>query len=309
MNPILLTRRTFECMGSGGLLLTIDTPAVRNHFIRDRHVAISSNRTETLQQVNRLLHNPGLRKHIATSGQKEVHANHTYTARIKKMMDTIQPYVEAKKENQTIFALPQQVRKEVRPKYDVTASNRVETELKEEYLTITRETSNHNEETQVYIQFKLDSEAFFEVTAATLKLFMGMPSIGNPVLNCYAVESSWSIQHLIDRKYPSISKEPIGSITIDKPFDTNYPWKYNWYSLDLTSLVQQWISGKKSNHGICLTLAPQKRGSVYFISTRWRKSQYIGTYGYYIRLHPRLEIEYQKKVDKKITSPWIFFTS
>lgn len=298
--PVLITRRTFECMGSGGFVLTINTPAIRKHFAIDRHVAVSTNRTETLQQVDRYLHNPERRLHIAASGQKEVHDHHTYTTRIKEMIEKIQPYVKAKKENKIIFPPPQKIQKEIFPEVNFSLSKKKKSYINDVDLSAKRSSpgsrSHAADDAGIYLLFKVAEEALYEVTFAQLKLFASIPPSGEPVLNVYAIELPWSVQSLRCGRGPAISKNPVGTIAINKPFQTTYPWNGNWYTLDLTSLVKNWISGKQMNYGLYLDIAPPKDGAVYFTSTRWRGNPYIGHFEYYVRLHPRLEVEYSKMV-------------
>jgi spore maturation protein CgeB len=81
LSPTQFTMRTFEVMGSGGLLLTSDTPAVRNLFKHGRQLLTSNSPERTLELVEYYLANERERAAIAAAGQEEVYARHTYAER------------------------------------------------------------------------------------------------------------------------------------------------------------------------------------------------------------------------------------
>ncbi len=57
-----LTQRTYEILGSGGFLLTSDTPAVRGKFKPGRDLIVSSSPKETLEKVKYYLNHDSERK-------------------------------------------------------------------------------------------------------------------------------------------------------------------------------------------------------------------------------------------------------
>lgn len=67
-----LTMRTFEILGSGGFLLTSDTPAVREKFTPDRDLIVSSSPEETIDKVNDYLHQSEKREQIRENAKKAV---------------------------------------------------------------------------------------------------------------------------------------------------------------------------------------------------------------------------------------------
>ncbi|MBM7647425.1 spore maturation protein CgeB [Bacillus ectoiniformans] len=86
--PDLLTQRTFEILGSGGFLLTLDTPGVRSMFKPGKDVAVSASPEETVQLVEDFLAHPHKRHAIQKKGRKSVQ-HHTYRARAKQMVDIL----------------------------------------------------------------------------------------------------------------------------------------------------------------------------------------------------------------------------
>ncbi|MGD6817423.1 glycosyltransferase family protein [Metabacillus sp. 113a] len=83
-----LTQRTYEILGSGGFLLTSDTPAVKEKFVPGRDLAVSSNPLETVQRVEYFLKNPLKRKLIQNRGFKAVEDN-SYHFRALEMLKII----------------------------------------------------------------------------------------------------------------------------------------------------------------------------------------------------------------------------
>ncbi len=83
-----VTQRTYEVLGSGGFLLTFDTPAVRRLFEPGRDLLVSSSPQETLQLVHHYLNAEGERKAIARQGHLAV-APHTFKARAEYMISVL----------------------------------------------------------------------------------------------------------------------------------------------------------------------------------------------------------------------------
>lgn len=84
-----LTMRTFEILGSGGVLLTTDTPAVREKFTPGQDLIVSSGRTETVTKIQEYLKNDIERQQIRENGQKAVQ-NHSYRNRAKRILEVLE---------------------------------------------------------------------------------------------------------------------------------------------------------------------------------------------------------------------------
>lgn len=80
-----LSQRTYEIMGSGGFLLTSDTPEVRRLFSPGRELVVSSSPEQTLELVRHYLKADAERQQISQWGQKAVSA-HTYQLRAIEML-------------------------------------------------------------------------------------------------------------------------------------------------------------------------------------------------------------------------------
>jgi spore maturation protein CgeB len=83
--PFQLTQRTYEILGSGGFLLTCDTPAVRSLFKPGEDLAVSSSPQETLKLVKYYLKNPDERKKISINGNNAV-KGHCYKYRAEQII-------------------------------------------------------------------------------------------------------------------------------------------------------------------------------------------------------------------------------
>jgi len=86
--PNLLTQRTYEILGSGGFLLTVDTPGVRKRFIPGIDLETSLTPEETLQKVNYYLNHSEKRSEIQTRGRKSVE-RHSYKSRANQIISTL----------------------------------------------------------------------------------------------------------------------------------------------------------------------------------------------------------------------------
>lgn len=83
-----VTMRTFEILGSGGFLLTSDTPAVSDLFEIGRHLEASTSPKKTLELVRYYLDNPEERQKIRKNGQLAV-APHNYRARAGSIISVL----------------------------------------------------------------------------------------------------------------------------------------------------------------------------------------------------------------------------
>ncbi|WP_339208214.1 glycosyltransferase [Paenibacillus sp. FSL K6-3182] len=84
----MVTQRTYEVVGSGGFLLTCNTPATRRLLKAGRDAAISSSPKETLKLVRYYLENDLEREKIRFAGQKNIRKHH-YTNRARSMLSTL----------------------------------------------------------------------------------------------------------------------------------------------------------------------------------------------------------------------------
>ena len=88
-HPTQLTQRTYEVLGSGGFLLTNDTPEVRRIFKPNHDLTVSSSSEETLKLVEFYLENTDLRNKIREKGRKTV-SKHSYRQRADYIIRTLQ---------------------------------------------------------------------------------------------------------------------------------------------------------------------------------------------------------------------------
>lgn len=86
--PEQLTQRTFEILGSGGLLLTLDTPAVRRLFEPDRDLLVSNDPDRTLRLVRHFLEHPEECRRMAEQGRCAV-APHSYRYRAEYVLTVL----------------------------------------------------------------------------------------------------------------------------------------------------------------------------------------------------------------------------
>lgn len=83
--PMQLTMRTFDILGNGNFLLTLDTPAVRSRLVPGRDVVMTNSPAETVRLVNYYLTHDVEREKIAQSGREAV-KNETYQRRAEQMI-------------------------------------------------------------------------------------------------------------------------------------------------------------------------------------------------------------------------------
>ncbi|WP_079914691.1 glycosyltransferase [Paenibacillus sp. 32352] len=80
-----VTQRTYEILGSGGFLLTSDTPEIRRLFKPGKHLVVSRSPEETVRLVRYYLKHPDKREQIRKAGKQAV-AKHTYKHRAIRML-------------------------------------------------------------------------------------------------------------------------------------------------------------------------------------------------------------------------------
>ncbi|MFC4323144.1 glycosyltransferase family protein [Litchfieldia salsa] len=86
--PEILTQRTYEILGSGGFLLTLDTPGVRSKFQPGKDLDVSSSPKDTIEKISYYLNNAEKRMKIQARGHKAVQS-HTYQSRAKQIIETL----------------------------------------------------------------------------------------------------------------------------------------------------------------------------------------------------------------------------
>lgn len=86
--PEQVTQRTYEILGSGGLLLTSDTPGVRQWFQPGMDLAVSGSPGETLAMVEYFLNHPVEREEIRARGNAAA-AVHSYTRRAAYLLEVL----------------------------------------------------------------------------------------------------------------------------------------------------------------------------------------------------------------------------
>lgn len=86
--PALVTQRTYEILGSGGFLLTQDTPAVRRLFSPGRDLVVSSTPDDTVHLVRHYLEHPEERHNIRTQGRLTVDF-HSYRQRAEQVINVL----------------------------------------------------------------------------------------------------------------------------------------------------------------------------------------------------------------------------
>ena len=92
-----LTRRTFEAMGCGALLIVPRTPGVKRFFRDGVHVLCTSSPEETAQLVTRYLNHPRLGEPIKEQAASEVHAHHSYEQRAAALLPQLQAWLAQKR--------------------------------------------------------------------------------------------------------------------------------------------------------------------------------------------------------------------
>ncbi|OLO37220.1 hypothetical protein BTR23_13935 [Alkalihalophilus pseudofirmus] len=89
--PHQLTLRTYDILGSGGFLLTVDTPAVRKLFKPGKDLVVSSSSAETYRLTKYYLQRPGQRNQISEQGKMAV-MNHTYEHRANYIIGVLKQH-------------------------------------------------------------------------------------------------------------------------------------------------------------------------------------------------------------------------
>lgn len=82
----ILTMRVFDVLACGGLLVTQDSPTLREHFTPGEHLLVASDPDEMAAQVAWALAHPTQARLIAQAGQAHVLAHHTTSMRLDEML-------------------------------------------------------------------------------------------------------------------------------------------------------------------------------------------------------------------------------
>lgn len=207
----LLTRRTWESLGTGGFLLTNHTSAILRHFTPGVHLVTSKSPEETRTLVNQYLKMESRRRTIAKQGQREVHQHHTYAHRVREMKKIASEVLETKRKGKTSFLLPSLLKREIRPVQAVTFPQTPR--VQGSYLKVERTESS---DCKVFLWFPLHEEGHpnLDVDSAELKLFVANRPKGNLRLQCAPILSSRNRESV---QTPRISKESSQEVPIPGP--------------------------------------------------------------------------------------------
>ncbi|WP_409342770.1 glycosyltransferase [Paenibacillus sp. MBLB4367] len=83
-----VTQRTYEILGSGGFVLTNDTPEIRRLFKHKQHLLLSKSPADTSRLVAYYLRHPAERERIRQAGQKAAR-KHSYKQRALRMIGVL----------------------------------------------------------------------------------------------------------------------------------------------------------------------------------------------------------------------------
>lgn len=86
-----VNKRTFELAAMGAFQLTDDRPALSNYFVVGEEVVTFRGRADLLDRVRYYLARPAERARIAAAGQTRAHRDHTFAARLRVILQTLQP--------------------------------------------------------------------------------------------------------------------------------------------------------------------------------------------------------------------------
>ncbi|MFB0522778.1 MAG: glycosyltransferase, partial [Candidatus Bathyarchaeia archaeon] len=85
-----LNMRVFEAMSCGRLLLTDRVGNGLEELFRDKkHLVIYDDYSDLIQKIRHYLNNPKQSERIALNGLREVHKHHTYSHRVRYLIETI----------------------------------------------------------------------------------------------------------------------------------------------------------------------------------------------------------------------------
>lgn len=108
------------------------------------------------------------------------------------------------------------------------------------------------------VQFDTNVISSAAITSATLNLFHSWNNGSGADFAIYRNTSSWDEYNVTWNTAPSYYEDPVAHLTIE---DSN---TWLWRSVDITSLVQGWVSGVYDNFGLRLQRIDQLSPVVYF---------------------------------------------
>lgn len=105
LNPYgdFINPRTFEIMACNAFQLVDDSPAIREFFVPDRDLVVFTTIEEAIDKIQFYLRHESLRKKIALSAYQKVKKYHTYSHRMKQVLDQIiseSPFIRSCVENE-----------------------------------------------------------------------------------------------------------------------------------------------------------------------------------------------------------------
>lgn len=302
--PDLLTRRTFEVLGSGAFLLTLDTPAVRRHFVPGQHLAVTQSPEQTTAQIAFYLSHSAERHAIAQQGQQEAYAHHTYAHRVATMVKEAEQVLQVRRKAKAFFlpAPPDILQTEMKASRDFTWRSEKEG-LLGRYLTV----GNRRTRTDILVQrfaflsfpiemimrFLKDKGLPIRLHEAHLSLFVGEPPRQAQPIALLLPEERWDEVSLGARRFPACANQSAADFWVTKAFESVYPWSENQYTIPLTPLVQEWLNGKPNNGLVLANADTRSPSSVHFISTRWKGNAFYRFPSYATRFHPRLILTFE----------------
>ena len=302
----LLTRRTWECIASGGLLITNHTPAVLRHFQPGLHLLTSHQPAETLARTQFLLQNRLARQRIATKGQKWVHQNHTYAHRVREMVSIASEHLRPKRKKRKSFSFPAPF-----PRQEIRAHSTFSTTfpnghlIKAPYLIVKRKPGAlQKKEYRSGLLFSLESSLLkgLEVYEAQLKLFLAVCPTKSTQMMCQFFSRKEPPTNPVD---PTLILEsepqmiPITKSRRERVFQTPI-------TLTVTSLIRRLIKQEKKTIGVYLSIPDPHDGAIQFLGRQQPKNHALSGLVYYQRFIPRLEITYRNRQKNRI-HPWIPF--
>jgi hypothetical protein len=297
----VLTRRTWECIGTGGLLITNHIPAVLRHFKPHQHLLTSRRPEETRALVRNLLKNQPLRDRIAANGQKYVHQNHRYAHRVREMEEKVSELLQFKRKNRRSYWFPSPSPvQEIRSRQAFTCTSPGGQPMNRPTLVIKRRNGLLRDYRSCLL-FPLKSclNEGFDVQQAQVKLFLAVNPDRNTALKCQYFSSKEQPTSLprdlvLEGESGAI---PVTVINKEKPYQVPV-------TIPVTSLVQRLIREEKKTLMIYLSIPPQKEGTVQLLGRQIPRNHPLTKLVYYERFTPRLEIRYRKHSETDFHSPW-----
>ncbi len=297
----VLTRRTWECIGTGGLLITNHIPAVLRHFKPNHHLLTSRHPEETRALVRNLLKNRPLRDRIAANGQKHVHQNHRYGHRVREMAEKVSELLQFKREQRRSYRFPSPSPvQEIRSRQAFTCTSPGGQPMDRPTLVIKRNKGLLRDYRSCLL-FPLESclNEGFDVQLARVKLFLAVNPDRNTAIKCQYFSSKEQPTSLprdlvLEGESGAI---PVTAINKEKPYQAPV-------TIPVTPLVRRLIREGKKTLMIYLSIPPEKEGTVQFLGPQIPRTHPLAKLVYYERFTPRLEIRYRRRPGTDLNPPW-----